>query len=130
MSAMSSGMHRQSVPIEPAAPWVPPERIRLVAVDLDGTLLTESKRVSGRTVDGLRCLPNYDARVWIPSARPPRSVRHIYTELGLDTLTINYNGALVWDEPNRQVVHHQPMDCELVRRIIEMGRDMFDELSV
>src|SRR5215217_2189438 len=111
---------------DPPEPWIPPERIRLVAVDLDGTLLTDSKRVSGRTVEAFKCLPGRGARVVIASARPPRSVRHIYQELGLDTLTINYNGALIWDEPNQRVVYHQPMDCTTARDVIDLGRDMFD----
>ena len=107
-----------------------PDRIRLVAVDLDGTLLTDSKRVSGRTVEAFKCLPDRDVKVVIASARPPRSVRHIYTQLGLQTLQINYNGALIWDEPRQKVAYHQPMDCELVRSIVDLARDMFDEVSV
>src|SRR4029450_7349335 len=66
--------------------------IRLVAIDLDGTLLNDSKQVSDQTADALRCLPGQGIRTVIASARPPRSVRHIYGRLGLDTWTINYNG--------------------------------------
>ena len=108
----------------------PPQRIRLVAVDLDGTLLTDSKRVSEQTVEALKCLPAREARVVIASARPPRSVRHIYQELGLDTLSIHYNGALIWDEVGREVMYHQPMGCGLVREIIDRARDMFEEVAV
>src|SRR4051794_21243064 len=100
---MPQGMQQQSADVPSALP----ERIRLVAVDLDGTLLTDSKRVSGRTVEALKCLPHRDVRIVLASARPPRSVRHIYKELGLQTLQVNYNGALVWNEPALQVVHHQ-----------------------
>jgi Cof subfamily protein (haloacid dehalogenase superfamily) len=42
--------------------------------------------------------------------------------LRLDTYQINYNGALIWDEPNRKTVFHQPMDCALVRRMIARVR--------
>ena len=107
-----------------------PLPIRLVAVDLDGTLLTDSKKVSEQTIDAFRCLPAQGVRVVIASARPPRSVRHIYAALGLDTWQINYNGALIWDEPKKRVVFHQPMDCELVRSIVDAARDMFDEVLV
>src|SRR5438552_2118936 len=79
-------------------------RIGLVAVDLDGTLLDENKRVSEQTVRALQCLPAAGIQVVIASARPPRSVRHIYQQLGLDTWQINYNGALIWDEPSGQVI--------------------------
>src|SRR4051812_32327278 len=58
--------------------------IKLVAIDLDGTLLNSSKQVSAQTVQALRCLPGSNVKVVIASARPPRSVRHIYRALGLD----------------------------------------------
>ena len=104
--------------------------IKLVAIDLDGTLLNSSKQISDQTVRALRCLPGSSVRVVIASARPPRSVRHIYQSLGLDTLTINYNGALIWDEPKRRALYHRPMDPFLVRRIVDVSRDLFDNVLV
>ena len=74
----------------PARGDLPP--IRLVAIDLDGTLLSSSKQVSDQTLRALRCLPSRGVKTVIASARPPRSVRPFYHALGLDTLTINYNG--------------------------------------
>jgi Cof subfamily protein (haloacid dehalogenase superfamily) len=103
--------------------------IRLVAIDLDGTLLDSQKRVSDRTADALRCLP-HDVKIIIASARPPRSVRHIYCSLSLDTWQINYNGALVWDEPNASVVAHTPMDGALARRIIAEARGTYPQVLV
>lgn len=108
----------------------PRSAIKLVAIDLDGTLLNDSKQVSDQTVDALRCLPPQGVRVVIASARPPRSVRHIYARLGLDTWTINYNGALIWDEHTRRVVFHQPMDCIIVREIIDRARAAFADVLV
>ena len=105
-------------------------QIKLVAIDLDGTLLNDSKQVSEQTVDALRCLPGQGVRTVIASARPPRSVRHIYHRLGLDTWTINYNGAVIWDEHAKRVVFHQPMDCEVVREIIDGARRLFPAVLV
>jgi len=103
--------------------------IKLVAVDLDGTLLTSSKKVSEQTLNALKCLPS-DVRIVIASARPPRSVRQIYQLLELDSWQINYNGALIWDEPRQQPVYHRPLRGELVLRMIETARDMFEEVLV
>ena len=104
--------------------------IKLVAVDLDGTLLNDSKRVSEQTAGALGCLPDRGVKLVIASARPPRSVRHIYTALGLDTLQINYNGALIWDEPNRRPFFHRPISGALARSIVDYARDLFDECLV
>ncbi len=111
-------------------PTPEPRPIRLVAIDLDGTLLNDAKQVSDRTALALAGLPARGVRVVIASARPPRSVRHIYRLLKLDTLTINYNGALVWDEPARRAVLHKPLPGELVAEIVDVARDFFDDVGV
>jgi 5-amino-6-(5-phospho-D-ribitylamino)uracil phosphatase len=118
------------VPSAPAAAREPKGPVRLVAIDLDGTLLTDSKQISEQTSEALCCLPRRDVKVIIASARPPRSVRHVYQALGLDTWQINYNGALIWDEPNQRPVFHRPLKGSLVRRIVDLARDMFDETIV
>jgi Cof subfamily protein (haloacid dehalogenase superfamily) len=103
--------------------------IKLIAIDLDGTLLTSSKVIADRTAGALRCLPP-EVQIIISSARPPRSVRRFYQSLQLKTWQINYNGALIWDEPSQRAVYHCPMQGELVRRIIDLSRDMFEEVLV
>ena len=123
-------MSSESPARQPAPDPVPVGPIRLVAIDLDGTLLNDSKRVSEQTAEALCCLPQRDVEVVIASARPPRSVRHVYQGLKLDTWQINYNGALIWDEPRRSVVFHRPLGGALVRRIVETARDLFDEVLV
>jgi len=114
----------------PPQPLADPPAIRLVAIDLDGTLLTDSKQISSRTARALCALQRRDVKVVIASARPPRSVRPIYRMLGLQTLQINYNGALIWDEPKNEVIFHRPMSPAIVRQIIEVARDMFEETLV
>src|SRR5438132_1924505 len=104
--------------------------IKLVAIDLDGTLLDDSKQVSEQTAEALRCLPQRGVKMVIASARPPRSVRQFHSMLGLDTLSIHYNGALIWDEPNKQVIDHTPMDGALVLEIINGARTIYPELLV
>jgi hypothetical protein len=104
--------------------------VRLVAIDLDGTLLNDSKQITQQTADALRCLPGQGVRVVIASARPPRSVRPFQEQLGLDTLQIHYNGALIWDPLQQRPVYHVPMHPRLCRGMIDSARDMFDEVLV
>jgi Cof subfamily protein (haloacid dehalogenase superfamily) len=104
--------------------------IRLVAVDLDGTLLNDSKQVTEQTASALACLPDRGVKLIIASARPPRAVRSIYQSLKLDTLQINYNGAMVWDEPKQKAMFHRPIAGKLAKQIIEHARDLFEETIV
>jgi Cof subfamily protein (haloacid dehalogenase superfamily) len=126
----SSRLHAFTFHAFPHTITIVEHNIQLVAVDLDGTLLDSSKRVSEQTVAALACLPGKSVRLVIASARPPRSVRPIYNLLNLDTLQINYNGALIWDEPAKKAVYHAPMKPELVLEMIELARDMFEEVAV
>lgn len=104
--------------------------IKLIALDLDGTLLDSKKRISGRTVRVLRALGPLGVRVVIASARPPRSCRAIYQGLGLDTWQINYNGALVWDPGRNRAVYHWPMGGDLVTEMVQLGRERVPGVQV
>jgi 5-amino-6-(5-phospho-D-ribitylamino)uracil phosphatase len=104
--------------------------IKLIAIDLDGTLLTAEKQVCGAACQELQRVAANGVKVVIASARPPRSVRGFYRQLGLDTWQINYNGAMIWDEPAGRVVHHQPMPGDAVRRLIERARQLHSQMIV
>lgn len=104
--------------------------VKLIALDLDGTLLDSQKRISGRTVRALKSLEPLGVKVVIASARPPRSCRAIYKGLGLDTWQINYNGALVWDPGSSRSVFHWPMDGMLVHEQIRVGRQLVPGVQV
>jgi Cof subfamily protein (haloacid dehalogenase superfamily) len=104
--------------------------IKLVAVDLDGTLLDDRKQVSHRAAGALAEVAARGVKVVIASARPPRSVRHIYSALKLDTLQINYNGALIWDPPAEKAIFHKPMPGRLVRQIVEHARRLRPDVLV
>lgn len=105
-------------------------RVDLVAIDLDGTLLTSDKRLSKRAVAAIAECTGRGVRVVLASARPPRSVREIYGILGLDTLQINYNGALIHDPPRGAHVFHQPIEAALARRIVKAARGVDPDVAV
>ena len=69
-------------------------------------------------------LQHKGVRFVIASARPPRSVRHLYEQMRLDTLQINYNGSLIWDEVGKKAVDHRPMSGPLALEIIRFARSL------
>lgn len=104
--------------------------IKLVAVDLDGTLLDNDKLIAPATLQAIIELPQRRIPFVIASARPPRSVKHIYQKLQLDTLQINYNGALIWDEPRQRVIEHSPLSGQLVLEIVRFARHLDHRILV
>src|ERR1035437_7139142 len=86
------------------------KKIRMVAIDLDGTLLSSRKTITPLTHTAVRAAVDAGIKVVLATARPPRSVRGYWEALKLDTPTVNYNGALIWDERQRRVIEHVPLD--------------------
>ncbi len=105
-------------------------RIRMVAIDLDGTLLSSRKTITPKTHTAIKEALAAGVKVVLATARPPRSVRAYYEALRLDTPTINYNGALIWDELRRKVVEHVPLEAAVAKRVIAWGRRIYPELLV
>ena len=66
----------------------------LIAVDLDGTLITNFDHCDEKSFGLLKALSK-DNYVVIATGRPFRSSKYYYDLLGLKTPIINYNGALV-----------------------------------
>ncbi len=102
----------------------------LLAVDLDGTLLSSSKSVSSRTLKVLKTVMSRGVKVVIASARPPRSVKPYYDQLRLDTWQINYNGALVQHPHTRRILIHNPMMPQLVEDVVEYARRYYHDCVI
>ncbi|MEM9022068.1 MAG: Cof-type HAD-IIB family hydrolase [Planctomycetota bacterium] len=104
-----------------ARPTGPP-RFDLLAIDLDGTLLRSDKRLSSFDVRTIREASRRGVKVVVATARPPRSSRYIHELLRLDTLMVNYNGALIHDRLNNHHVQHNPLPRHIAKRIIDRAR--------
>jgi hypothetical protein len=57
-------------------------------------------------------------------------MREIHKVLGLKTLLINYNGALIYDTGNEANVYHQPIPVDLARQVITIARKTYREVAV
>jgi hydroxymethylpyrimidine pyrophosphatase-like HAD family hydrolase len=76
---------------------MPADRPRLVAIDLDGTLLRSDGTVSARTAAALDRVQQAGARFVFVTGRPPRSVLNTMRPLGYTGEVICANGALTLD---------------------------------
>ena len=99
--------------------------IRLIAIDLDGTLLNSAKEITPATAKALAKARSKGAQVVLASARPPRTTRPFYERLGLATPMISYNGALVLDPPTNRVLMHRPLPLASAVRITQLARRLY-----
>jgi Cof subfamily protein (haloacid dehalogenase superfamily) len=92
--------------------------VRLVASDLDGTLLRPDGTVSERTRAAIERVIAAGVTFVIVTGRPARSVREIAARAGVRGLAICANGALVYDLDADKVVAATPLTAEVGRRLV------------
>lgn len=92
--------------------------IRLIATDLDGTLLSRDGSVSARTRAALARLGGNGMHLVLVTGRPPRFVRRLVSSLGLECYAVCCNGALVYDLPHGGVMHHLTLAAATARALV------------
>ena len=97
--------------------------IRLVASDLDGTLLLPDETVSERTRDALAAAKAAAHQHHRDAGRPPRSLGPIAERIGVGGIAICANGALVWDLDAGTILDATPLAAELATRLVHALRD-------
>ena len=100
----------------------PAKPIRMVAIDIDGTLMRSDKQVTRRSARAIAEASRRGVSIVLASARPPRSVRELHRELGLTTPSVHYNGALVFDAATRTHLFHRPLARRTARRAVRLAR--------
>ncbi len=92
----------------------------LIALDLDGTLLTDNKTISERTKATIAKAREQGHIVSISTGRPFRASIQYYQELKLDTAIVNFNGAFVHHPFDKSFgTHHSPLDLKTAKTVIE-----------
>jgi HAD superfamily hydrolase (TIGR01484 family) len=97
--------------------------IRLIALDLDGTLLDSRGRVSGRNRAAIDEARARGVSVALVTGRRFRDARPLALELGLDVPVIAHNGALTKHAHSLETVAAVLMPVEAARAVVRVGRE-------
>jgi Cof subfamily protein (haloacid dehalogenase superfamily) len=98
-------------------------RIKLLALDIDGTLLNSQHQLTDRTIESVRRVVAAGIKVVLVTGRRFHAARPIAEELELDLPLITHNGALIKDAATLDVFHSLPLDLELSRELVLLGRE-------
>lgn len=96
--------------------------IRLLALDLDGTLLDPRGRISQRNLNAIEKARAAGVRVALVTGRRFRDSRPVALELGLDVPLISHNGALTKHAETLQTVAVLPLPLDAAREALRVGR--------
>ncbi len=104
--------------------------IKLLAIDIDGTLLRSDASLPQGVIQACRAAERAGCVVVLATARPPRGTRTLVQALDLTSPSINYNGAVIWNPIDDKPQYHEPLSGEIARQIVEQARAMHPEVMV
>ena len=96
----------------------------LIVLDLDGTLLTDEKVISEKTLHTLFKAREQGHEIMIATGRPYRASEVYYHQLKMQTPIVNFNGAFVHHPTDRTWKPiHEPINLGVVNEVIDAVHD-------
>ena len=93
---------------------------KLVAIDLDGTMLNQYGIVTQKTKKSIENAQQRGLEVIIASGRPIDSIKAIAKEINSNKFFISGNGALVYDIANEKIIYENTLKKQKVLQIIKI----------
>lgn len=97
--------------------------IKLVAIDLDDTLLDNSRVVSPRACAAIRAAVAGGVTVTLATGRMYRSALPYARQLELDVPLVTYNGALIKCSGSGETLLHRPLDAGTAAEVLAFFRE-------
>jgi 5-amino-6-(5-phospho-D-ribitylamino)uracil phosphatase len=97
--------------------------IKLLALDLDGTLLNSRGKISEENKRAVRKAEEKGVLVTIATGRRFRDARPVALEIGFNAPIITHNGALLKFAESLKTVEFSLLSSETVREILRVGKD-------
>lgn len=101
--------------------------MKLIAVDVDGTLLNSKNEITEKTRNALIKAGEEGHKVVIVSGRPTAGVLHLAKELELDKhggLLSNYNGGSITNFETGEVISNHTLDLDLAKDILAKTKNL------
>ncbi len=96
-----------------------PAGIRLVISDVDGTLVTDDKRLTPRVRTAARAVQEAGMAFAVTSSRPAFGMRMLIEALQLETPIAAFNGGLIVSPDRLEPIEGNAVPVEIARRSIE-----------
>lgn len=96
---------------------------KLIAIDLDGTLLNSYGLISNKNKEFIKKAIDSGKEIVIASGRPVSSVRSFANEVGANNYIICGNGSMLYDLNNEEIMYDKFIDKQKVLQIIKICED-------
>lgn len=102
---------------------------RLVATDLDGTIVGADEVITDRTVAALKSLEALGVPVVFVTGRPARWMAEVARRTGHTGVAVCANGALLYDLHSEQVLEHFPISVEVGLDVARRLREALPDIA-
>ena len=92
---------------------------RLIASDMDGTLLNSNNEITDRTLRAIKSAQEKGVVFTLSTGRPVHGVHKYIDLLGLDCPLITYNGAVVVHSRTGEIIFNEVMDTAEAKRVYD-----------
>jgi len=92
--------------------------LKMIAIDLDYTLLDKEWKISARNSEAIRTATDQGLKIILATGRMAASARKYAHQLGLDLPIITYNGALVEQGLSGEIIHRQVIPVSIAAKIV------------
>ena len=103
---------------------------KLIAIDLDGTLLADDLTVSPATVKAIQQAVEMGTVVTIATGRMFSSAQQFAKQLGINVPLITYQGALIMDVGEKETIYARPITPDIARKLVEISTEKNLHLQV
>lgn len=110
-------------------PSTPAARPRLIATDLDGTLVQRDGSISPRTKAAVLAAQEKGSVFVMVTARPPRWLNDLAGLVGAHGVAIVANGAILYDVVRRKAIRTRMIDPEVALEVAEAIRAAIPEVD-
>jgi 5-amino-6-(5-phospho-D-ribitylamino)uracil phosphatase len=98
----------------------PPQQIKLLVIDIDGTLLDPHRQITPRTRVAIRAAQAADVMVTLATGRAYSNSFQIADQLGIAIPVITYDGALILHHPDRTVIHTHTLAASVAQQAADI----------
>ena len=100
---------------------------KLVAIDLDGTLVTDEKELTPKTMKAIKEASQKGVKIMISSGRSFYRLEKYIDALDLrkeNQYTICFNGGMIVENTTKEMIYSKNLDAEEVKELIQLGKTL------
>lgn len=100
---------------------------KLIAVDMDGTLLNEKKEISKRSLKAIYRLKEKGKKLVLATGRPLNGVMRYIEKLNLydeNDYVVAFNGALVQSTKSKEIIYNKPLSLSAYKELYKLSLEL------